>query len=125
MCGPKCYEVADYIFLMTDFAVDYGLEGVDEAKKNLITKVFVQVLLKVGGISNWIDKRTTHLIGNSGLHDLLEKTIKSPQCQKDFMRAIAKSGAYANIKLAETALENLTRYSIEFIKGSSNLKPKD
>lgn len=42
MCGLKCYEVADYIFLMTDFAVDYGLEGLDEAKKSLTAKAGIQ-----------------------------------------------------------------------------------
>jgi len=93
MCGPKYYEVADYMFLMTDFAVDYGLEGMDEAKKNLITTGFVKTLLKTGGVSHWIENRTTHLIEDSGLYGVMDKTINSPEFQKAFMKVVAESGA--------------------------------
>jgi len=123
MCGPKCYEVADYVFLLTDFAMDYGLEGMDEAKKNLIAKAFVKTLLKMGGISSWIENRTTHLIGGSGLYGLMDKTINSPEFQKAFMKALAESGAYSAKKLSEAGAKKVIQNSLMFVKGSSNLKP--
>lgn len=123
MCGPKCYEVADYVFLMTDFAVDYGLEGVDEAKKDLIVKGFVKVLLNAGGVSKSIENRTTHLIGDSGLYGVMDKSINSPEFQKAFMKVVAESGAYTTQKMAETGAETVIQHSIEFVKSSSNLKP--
>lgn len=125
MCGPKCYEVADYVFLLTDFAMDYGLEGMDEAKKNLIAKAFVKTLLKMGGISSWIENRTTHLIGGSGLYGLMDKTINSPEFQKAFMKVVAESGAYSAKKLAEAGAKKVIQNSLVFVKGSSNLKPEN
>jgi hypothetical protein len=125
MCGPKCYEVADYIFLMTDLAVDYGLEGMDEAKKNLVISGFIKTLLKTGGVSKWIENRTTHLIGDSGLYGVMEKTISSPEFQKAFMKVVAESGAYATKETAETRAKMVINNSINLIKDSSNLKPKD
>lgn len=123
MCGPKCYEVADYVFLMTDFAVDYGLEGIEEAKKNLVVSGFVKTLLKTGGVSKWIENRTTHLVGESGLYGVMDKTISSSEFQKAFMKVVAESGAYATKEMAETGVKTVINNSIKFIKGSSNLKP--
>jgi len=123
MCGPKCYEVADYVFLMTDFAVDYGLEGIDEAKKNLITQAFVRTLLKTSGFSKWIENRTTHLIGDSGLYGILDKTINSSEFQRAFMKVVAESGAYTTKEITETGVKTVINNSINFIKGSSNFKP--
>lgn len=123
MCGPKCYEVADYVFLMTDFAMDYGLEGMDEAKKNLIINAFVKTLLKTSVVSKWIENRTTHLIGDSGLYGLIDKTINSPEFQKAFMEVLAESGAYTTQKMANEGGKKIIRNSLAFIKGSSNLKP--
>ena len=124
MCGPKCYEVADYVFLMTDFAMDYGLEGMDEAKKNLVIEGFVKTLLKTGEVSNWIDNRTTHLIGDSGLYSLMDKTINSPEFQRAFMKVLAESGVYATQKMTETGAKTIIQNSLNFVKGSPNLKPK-
>lgn len=125
MCGPKCYEVADYVFLMTDFAMDYGLEGMDEAKKNLIVNAFVKTLLKTSGVSKWIENRTTHLIGDSGLYGLMDKTINSAEFQEAFMEALAESGAYTTQKMADEGTKTVIKNSLDFIKGSSNLKLAD
>lgn len=131
ICGPKCYEVADYAFLMTDFAVDYSLEGMDQAQKNLFAKSLVKALLNTGGISSWIENRTTQLIGSSGLYNLLDKALNSPNFQKALMKVLAESGAYATRRFVTSQLQKAIQEdankiidaSRNFVRASSNLEP--
>jgi WD40 repeat protein len=123
MCGPKCYEVADYFFLMADFAVDINLDGEDEATKNLAAKALTKALLESGGMSSWIESRATHLIGGSGLYDLMEHTISSPEFAKAMTRVLAESGAYAAKNITQALLTRVIQSSAEFIRRSSGLQP--
>lgn len=131
MCGPKCYEVADYVFLMTDFSVDYGLKGEDEATKNLVVKAFVHTLLGMDGIKNGIENRTTHLVGKSGLYELMDKTIGSPEFQKVCMKWLAENAAYVSDGVTSRILSTIWKGYVlkassaaqDFVKSSSDITP--
>ncbi|MCI0392477.1 MAG: hypothetical protein MOB07_27410 [Acidobacteria bacterium] len=122
-CGPKCYEVADYVFLMTDFAVDNSLDGPDEAAKNLLSMAITKALLGSSGFSAWIETRTTHLIENSGLHDLIYRAIDSHQTavfQKAVIKVLAESGAYAAGRITGDNVQKAVTAALDFVLSSSN-----
>jgi hypothetical protein len=122
-CGPKCGEVADYVFLMTDYAVDYGIQGADEAQKNVLSKALTKALLGSSGLPTWIQKRTTHSIGGSGLYSVLESAIGSPEFQKALMKVLAESGAYRVQRLLDDHARKSIEASLEFLRHSANLAP--
>jgi murein DD-endopeptidase MepM/ murein hydrolase activator NlpD len=118
LCGPKCYEVADYSFLMLDFAVDNALVGADEATKKLVTKAVIGVLLE-SGLANWTTQRTTQAIGQSGLYRLLEEQLRSPQIGQEIMKFVGTSGGYAVQRITEEGVQQVLRSAAQFIRRSS------
>lgn len=122
-CGLKCGEVADYVFLMTDYAVDYGIQGADVAQRNAVSKALTNALLTSSGVPNWIQNRTTHAIGGSGLYSVLESAIGSPEFQKAMMKVLAESGAYSVQRLLEDHVRKTIEASLEFLRHSANLAP--
>jgi hypothetical protein len=122
-CGLKCGEVADYVFLMTDYAVDYGIQGADVAQRNALSKALTKALLASSGVPNWIQNRTTHSIGGSGLYGVLKGAIGSPEFQKAMMKVLAESGAYSVQRLLEDHARKSIEASLEFLRHSANLAP--
>src|SRR5207249_3367126 len=120
MCGPKCYEVADFVFLGTDFAVDYGIKGEDAATKQLVAHAMSKALLQTSGFSTLMQNRTTHLIGSSGLYSLLNQTVGDPAFQKSVMTILAQSGAYAASRLTGDRMTAATKALGDFVQRSSN-----
>lgn len=123
--NPKCYEIADYVFLVTDFAVDSSLEGANNATKELAAKAFVKTLLQTTGVSHLIENRTTHYIGNSGLYGFMDKTIGSPEFQKAMMKFLAESGAHTATRITSAALTKLLISARDFIRQPSALVPRN
>jgi murein DD-endopeptidase MepM/ murein hydrolase activator NlpD len=124
MCGPKCYEVADWTFMMVDFAVDARLQGAEEATRNAMVKGIASVLLKWGGLGNWVEGRTTHHIGRSGLYSLMDQTIGSPEFQKEVIKFLAESGAYGATRLTEQSVADVIEGVLDFVHRSSNIEPQ-
>lgn len=123
-CGPKCVEVADVVLLMTDYAVDSSTVGADEAKRNALAKALTTALLKSSGLPTWVEKRTTHSIGGSGLYNLLDKTLSAPELQKEVMRLLAESGAYAADQFLNEVVRKAIQSQLEFLRHAHNLSPE-
>lgn len=92
LCGLQCAEVADAVFLMTDYAVDSAMDGEDEAVRNLARAIMGKTLLTMDGVGDWIGKRATHHIGRSGLYKVLEDALKKPEFVATAMKAAGAAG---------------------------------
>lgn len=124
--GPKAGEVVDYLFLATDYAVDYGLQGKDKATKDLARSAVAKVIADKSGLSDWIEKRTTHLIGSSDLYELLDEQIHSRAVKTAVMKVLAESAAYKASSEAEDAVSKIFEAMGDFLQKSGSLKkPSD
>jgi len=123
LCGPKCYEIADYVFTAIDFGVDYSLSGLDEATRNIVLSAVTKAVVDVSGLSRWIDTRTTHLVGRSGLYQILDDALANPQLQKAILEVLAKSTSHAAQELTDASVSNLVNAVRDFVASSQDIQP--
>lgn len=122
-CGPKCGEIADYVLLMTDYAVDTSIEGADQAKRNALAHALTKALLNSSGLSAWVETRATLAIGSSGLYGFLDRAINSPEFQRSVMKFLAESGAYAANELMTDTVRKSIQSELEFLRRSRDISP--
>jgi surface antigen len=125
-CGPPCYEIADHLFLVTDFAIEASDEGTDAAVRSLLVKLMVKSLLEMDSVGHHIDKHARRYIGQSGLYELLSEQIGSAEYSARLMQLLGPGGAYAAKRItAHTvdqwvrAMQNALAQSTPFVRFES------
>ena len=107
--GPWASSVVDGVFTVTDFAVDGTDIGFSGASKKAISKVIAKTILdhakfdELGGksFSQALDEGITGAIGSSKLYSIMNKSLQSPELQKQLMSVLARSASYGGRKLTE------------------------
>lgn len=113
--GPWASSLVDGVFTVTDFAVDGTDIGISGASKKVVSKVIAKTILdyakidELGGksFSQALDEGITGAIGSSKLYSILDKSLQSPEFQKQLMSVLARSASYGGRKLTEDQASKL------------------
>ena len=114
--GPGATSIVEGVFYTTDFAITKSQHGLEEASKQLLTEMTVDVIFKYvliaefngKTLSQQLSDTTTKAIGSSKLYSILGKVIKSEEVRKTYMKFIAESSAHV-------VQENMEQGYIDFV----------
>ncbi|HUU46248.1 MAG TPA: tetratricopeptide repeat protein [Acidobacteriota bacterium] len=123
LCGPKCSQAADIVFLLTDFALDVALQDTEAATKQLVAKAIVMTLLNSQGLADQIQSGTTHWVGGSGLYESLNNILTDPEFTRVVMKVTAESAAHVSREVTEGVMQTIVKGMIDAIDSHSNIEP--
>jgi hypothetical protein len=105
--GPSspAYDAVDFVITAADFGVDYGLEGLDTAQRNLMKKSVTEVIVHFAPLP--LQSDGTQLLGKSGLYENLAKATSNPDFSKEIMSALGRSGIVLTDDLKKAAAKDV------------------
>lgn len=116
--GTPAYDAVDFLITVADFGVDYGLEGMDTAKRNLTKTAVVKSLIGLSGLS--LQSDATKLLGQSGLYEKLAGLTRDPALAKEIMATLGRSGDAAVGELTEEAVKNVIDGLSRFVSNAAD-----
>ncbi len=128
--SPWASSFVDGVFTVTDFVVDGTDIGFSGASKKAVSKVVAKTILdyakidELGGksFSQALDEGITGAIGSSKLYSILDKSLQSPELQKQLMSVLARSASYGGRKLTKDQASKLI-YAI--VNSQANMEIDD
>lgn len=99
---PVALQMIDGVFTTLDYAIDVSNTGQSEANKKLIKNLAIKALISsvpvqsLGGrtLSESIADDANRIVGQSGMYELLNEVIESPQAKEEIMEFMAGSSAF-------------------------------
>ncbi len=124
-CGGNqlCGESASVIVMMIEYGLDSSIYGKQEAQRNVVAKAVAKALFQVDGVGAAIEKRTTYVIGRSGLYSKLDEILANPDFQKQVMKVLAETGAFTVTAETEAVIAEAIKKMDSFVMSASNLQP--
>ncbi len=122
-CGMPCYEVTDYLFMVSDFAVTHSIDGMDEARREAVTGAVVNAITTGTGFGDWPANRGIGLLGQSGLPEAVQASLASPGFKEALEKALTASAAAGAVEAGEAVAEAIIRAIVDRVRTGSTVRP--